>query len=105
MDWKNLLRSSTTYLTPRSKGEVMNDVPEEGPNQVPAQIPPPNGFTKGMRRVMAVICATLFTGLILGDALGFLVNQVPAFIYGMLFGGSLMMFDSINDFIKKLGGK
>ncbi|MCB1423168.1 MAG: hypothetical protein KDJ69_12030 [Nitratireductor sp.] len=66
---------------------------------------PQNGFTKTMRRVMAISCWLAFFGLILADATGWIERSVPLPIYAMLFAGGSMMFDAVNEIIKRFGGK
>lgn len=67
---------------------------------------PENGFMRLMRRVMAIICAVLFVGSVVGDALGWLENAVPLRVQFALLACSLMMFEAVNEFIKKVtGGK
>ena len=65
-----------------------------------------NGFMRLMRRIMAVVCALLFVGSVLGHAFGVLVNAVPAWVQFAMLGCALMMFDAVNELIKKItGGK
>lgn len=72
---------------------------------------PANGFTRAMRRVMSVGCALTFFGLILVDVTGYREEALPAWLISpwtqaFLLGTALMMFDGVNELIKKFtGGK
>lgn len=67
--------------------------------------PPPNGFTKGMRRIVAVICLVAFVGLLVGDFSGSLSKDVPLTLYVFLLAGASMMNDALYEMFKIFGVK
>lgn len=56
-------------------------------------VPPPNGFTKAIRRCMALLSGMSFFSLLYYDFTGKLVKDVPFAIYVLLSFLALMMFD------------
>lgn len=68
-------------------------------------IPPPNGFMRAIRRFVAVACFGWFSYFLsLEFVLGTIAKPIPIWLYGLLFTGSLMMFEAIDKIVQKIIG-
>lgn len=69
------------------------------------ELPPPNGFMRNIRRFVAVACFGWFSYFLsLEFVLGTIAKPIPVWLYGLLFTGSLMMFEAIDKFIQRIMG-